>query len=276
MVGNDSASSKASAAANKSPLWLTIAVVLFGVALLGWQSRQQRVSTESVDATTAKSLRNNNSNGNPETHPPGLIPQKSLPTDWEVVSDQEPPKTSATTEGSSQAGSPMDSEKRNRSAQVNSGLPLPLPPQPRPPQPRPPQPRPPQTGPPRTGLPTPAAVNSARPDQKTSDESSSDTSVQVENQTIRNLDGRVVYKGTIDLKPTLDRIARGDANRHRNDGTSFQNRENRLPRKPAGYYKEYVHPTPGENGPGPQRVIIGKEGEVWYSADHYKTFKKIR
>jgi len=102
------------------------------------------------------------------------------------------------------------------------------------------------------------------------------TAFQIKNQTIRDLDGRVVYKGTIDLKPTLDRIGRGEANRHRNDGTTFQNRENRLPRKPAGYYKEYVNPTPGENGPGPQRIIIGKEDEVWYTPDHYKTFKQIK
>ena len=276
MAGNDSSSSKAPAAASKPPLWLTIAVVLFAVALVWWQSRQPRVSTESAETTTAKSLQSNDLHGNLETHPPGLTPEKSLPTDWQVVSDQEPPEASATTEGSSPATSPIDSEKTTGSATVNSGLPLPRPPQPRPPQPRPPQTGPPQTRPSQTRPPIPPAVNSADPDQKRRDESSSDTLVQVENQTIRNLDGRVVYKGTIDLKPTLDRIARGDANRHRNDGTSFQNRENRLPRKPAGYYKEYVHPTPGENGPGPQRVIIGKEGEVWYSADHYKTFKKIR
>ena len=102
------------------------------------------------------------------------------------------------------------------------------------------------------------------------------SSLQVENQTIRDLNGRVIYKGTIDLAPTLDRIERDEENRHRNDGTSFQNREGRLPRKVAGYYKEYVHPTKGEYGPGPQRIIIGRDGEVWYTPDHYKTFKKIK
>ena len=114
------------------------------------------------------------------------------------------------------------------------------------------------------------------PDRQRPSEKSDLPSYQVENQSIRDLYGKVVYKGTIDLKPTLDRIERGEANRHRNDGTSFQNREGRLPRKTAGYYKEYVHPTPGENGPGPQRIIIGEEGEVWYTGDHYKSFKKIK
>lgn len=97
----------------------------------------------------------------------------------------------------------------------------------------------------------------------------------IENQTIRDLNGKIVFKGSIDLKPTLDRIERGGTNRHRNDGTTFQNREGRLPRKSAGYYKEYVHPTHGESGPGPQRIILGRDGEVWYTPDHYKTFKQI-
>jgi guanyl-specific ribonuclease Sa len=98
----------------------------------------------------------------------------------------------------------------------------------------------------------------------------------VKDQTIRDQHGKVVFRGTVDLKPTLDRIERGEANRHRNDGTTFQNREGRLPRKPAGYYKEYVHPTQGESGPGPQRMILGKDGEIWYTPDHYKTFLEIK
>jgi ribonuclease T1 len=97
----------------------------------------------------------------------------------------------------------------------------------------------------------------------------------VENQTIRDF-GKVVFKGTIDLQPTLDRIARGERNSHRNDGSTFGNRERRLPQKQQGYYTEYVHPTKGINGPGPQRVIFGKGGDVWYTPDHYETFKKIK
>lgn len=100
-------------------------------------------------------------------------------------------------------------------------------------------------------------------------------STKIANQTIRNF-GRVVYKGTIDLTPTLDRIERGERNAHRNDGSTFGNREGRLPRKPSGYYTEYVHPTRGIDGPGPQRVILGKAGDVWYTPDHYESFQKIR
>lgn len=41
---------------------------------------------------------------------------------------------------------------------------------------------------------------------------------------------------------------------------------------PVGYYTEYVHPTPGILGPGPQRIVVGQGGEMYYTADHYKTF----
>ncbi len=113
------------------------------------------------------------------------------------------------------------------------------------------------------------------PRKADSDKTNPATTAKLENQTIRDF-GKVVFKGTIDLQPTLDRIARGDRNTHRNDGSTFGNRERRLPQKPSGYYTEYVHQTKGINGPGPQRVIVGKGGDIWYTPDHYETFKKIK
>jgi guanyl-specific ribonuclease Sa len=62
---------------------------------------------------------------------------------------------------------------------------------------------------------------------------------------------------------------------HRNDGAEFQNRERRLPKRPAGYYREWVHPTPGLGGPGPQRIVTGGEGEIYYTPDHYRTFERL-
>lgn len=85
-----------------------------------------------------------------------------------------------------------------------------------------------------------------------------------------------VYQGTVDLQPTLDRIANGGAPLSKNDGTVFQNRPvngvQLLPVEPAGYYTEYVVPTPGINGPGPQRIVTGKGGEIYYTPDHYQSF----
>jgi filamentous hemagglutinin len=74
----------------------------------------------------------------------------------------------------------------------------------------------------------------------------------------------------------LERIENGEGFPHRNDGSVFGNREGRLPPQPEGYYREYVHPTPGESGPGAQRVITGAGGEVYYTPDHYGTFTRVK
>ena len=90
--------------------------------------------------------------------------------------------------------------------------------------------------------------------------------------TVHDQDGRVVFHGEVDLSSTLDRIERGERLHYHDDGSTFQNREHRLPQHPEGYYTEYVHSTPNLSGPGPQRVVIGREGEVFYTPDHYRTF----
>jgi filamentous hemagglutinin len=50
------------------------------------------------------------------------------------------------------------------------------------------------------------------------------------------------------------------------------NREGLLPKQGPGYYQEFVHPTPGVSGVGPQRIVRGQGGELYYTPDHYKTF----
>lgn len=99
--------------------------------------------------------------------------------------------------------------------------------------------------------------------------------VVIDGLSLRDPTGRVIYRGRIDLAPTIERIAAGRKLRFPNDGTTFQNRENRLPRRPPGYYREWVVPTPKESGPGPQRLITGEGGEIWYTPDHYRTFRRI-
>lgn len=100
--------------------------------------------------------------------------------------------------------------------------------------------------------------------------------VIVQGMKIKDLDGRVVYEGPIDLTDTLERISAGERLRFRNDGSVFGNRERRLPPRQAGYYREWVHPTPELDGPGPQRVVTGEKGEIYYTHDHYRTFKKLK
>ncbi len=97
----------------------------------------------------------------------------------------------------------------------------------------------------------------------------------VPNQTIYDLDGRIAYQGDIDLNPTLDRIQRGEKDSHDNDGAVFSNREGRLPKKNQGYYHEYVVRTPGISHAGPQRIIMGSSGEIYYTPDHYESFLRL-
>ncbi len=84
--------------------------------------------------------------------------------------------------------------------------------------------------------------------------------------------GNALAEGTVDLKPTLDRIKKGQKYPHENDGSIFRNKDSILPEKPYGYYREYVHPTPGVKGPGPQRIVTGEGGEIYYTPNHYETF----
>ncbi len=88
--------------------------------------------------------------------------------------------------------------------------------------------------------------------------------------------GKILGHGTIDLQPTIDRINAGQGFPHKNDGTVFENVRNPLPAQPLGYYLEFVVPTPGVTGPGPQRLVIGRNGEIFYTPDHYLTFIEIQ
>lgn len=103
-----------------------------------------------------------------------------------------------------------------------------------------------------------------------------DAALVVPNVGVKDESGDIVYRGDIDLRPTIDRIQQGERLQFRHDGIVFENREGRLPSKPNGYYHEFVHPTPGDDGPGGQRVVMGREGEIYYTPDHYRTFRHIR
>lgn len=60
------------------------------------------------------------------------------------------------------------------------------------------------------------------------------------------------------------------------DGVVFGNREGLLPRQRRGYYHEYTVPTPGARNRGARRIIAGDRGELYYSDDHYQSFRRIR
>ncbi len=79
-----------------------------------------------------------------------------------------------------------------------------------------------------------------------------------------------------EVAETLALIDRGGPFPYAKDGTVFQNREGQLPRKPRGYYHEYTVPTPGSRDRGARRLISGGDGEIFYTGDHYRTFKRLR
>ena len=79
------------------------------------------------------------------------------------------------------------------------------------------------------------------------------------------------------------------------DGITFGNREGLLPQAPHGHYREYTVVTPGLKHRGARRIVVGCElqsaanaapaplrlpqcrggGEFYYTADHYRSFRRI-
>jgi RHS repeat-associated protein len=55
----------------------------------------------------------------------------------------------------------------------------------------------------------------------------------------------------------------------------YGNKNGALPSKPEGYYTE-TDVWAGTGPRGTERLVIGRNGEVWYTPDHYGTFRRIR
>ena len=49
-----------------------------------------------------------------------------------------------------------------------------------------------------------------------------------------------------------------------------------LPKRERGYYREYTVRTPGARDRGARRSVSGRDGEYYYTDDHYRTFRRIR
>ena len=62
---------------------------------------------------------------------------------------------------------------------------------------------------------------------------------------------------------------------YQRDGVVFGNFERRLPLRERGYYREYTVPTPGISHRGARRIVAGRQGELFYTSDHYRSFKRI-
>ena len=78
-----------------------------------------------------------------------------------------------------------------------------------------------------------------------------------------------------EARRTLALIDKGGPFPYAKDGTVFGNFERELPRHERGYYHEYTVRTPGERDRGARRVVTGQGGEVYYTDDHYNSFRAV-
>lgn len=78
-----------------------------------------------------------------------------------------------------------------------------------------------------------------------------------------------------EARRTLDRIRARGPFPFRRDGAVFGNREHILPRERRGYYHEYTVETPGASNRGARRIVTGGRGELYYTDDHYGSFRRI-
>jgi ribonuclease T1 len=56
----------------------------------------------------------------------------------------------------------------------------------------------------------------------------------------------------------------------------FENAEGKLPRRNRGYYVESDIWPRGPGGRGAERLVLGREGEVYFTGDHYRTFQRLQ
>jgi ribonuclease T1 len=78
-----------------------------------------------------------------------------------------------------------------------------------------------------------------------------------------------------EARETIAVIKKGGPYPYERDGVVFGNREKILPRRERGWYREYTVRTPGERSRGARRIIAGRDGTLYYTDDHYRSFKRI-
>jgi ribonuclease T1 len=74
---------------------------------------------------------------------------------------------------------------------------------------------------------------------------------------------------------TIRLIHQGGPFRYGRDGVVFRNFEQLLPPRKRGYYREYTVPTPGLRHRGARRIVAGLGGELYYTDDHYRSFRRV-
>ena len=75
---------------------------------------------------------------------------------------------------------------------------------------------------------------------------------------------------------TIALIRKGGPFPYERDGVVVrQFREAAARCRARGYYREYTVRTPGAKNRGARRIVAGRGGELYYTDDHYSSFKRI-
>jgi ribonuclease T1 len=78
-----------------------------------------------------------------------------------------------------------------------------------------------------------------------------------------------------EAQQTITLIDRNGPFPYDRDGITFSNREGLLPAQANGYYREFTVVTPGSADRGARRIIAGRDGQLYYTDDHYESFRRV-
>jgi ribonuclease T1 len=88
--------------------------------------------------------------------------------------------------------------------------------------------------------------------------------------------------GTVELSglppealATIELISAGGPHPFPQDGATFHNREGILPGRAEGFYREFTVETPGSPDRGARRLVVGEDGAIYYTTDHYDSFRLV-
>lgn len=94
-----------------------------------------------------------------------------------------------------------------------------------------------------------------------------------------SIDNVKAITGDAQIDQTLALIQQGGPFPYPNkDGTTFYNREGKLPAQSQGYYREYTVPTPSVSHRGARRIVTGGHPPTTYylTVDHYDSFRQLQ
>ena len=91
----------------------------------------------------------------------------------------------------------------------------------------------------------------------------------------RAAQGGVAMRLPPEARHTVALVKAGGPFPYQKDGSVFHNREVLLPKRSRGHYREYTVKTPGAKDRGARRIVAGQSGELYYTDDHYRSFRRI-